>query len=91
MVLVSTVRANARASIGFVGVQKRTNVALARARDALVVFGHKETLLSGDREGHWTAWLRGVRILDERRFYIQEKRDGRLEAVKESPLLRRPV
>lgn len=44
VILFVTVRANEMQNIGFLQDQRRLNVALTRAQNALVVFGHKPTV-----------------------------------------------
>jgi hypothetical protein len=56
-VVFTTVRANARRALGFVADARRLNVALTRARRALLVVGCGATL-SGD--ANWAAWLAWV-------------------------------
>ena len=46
VVLLSLVRANPRGSLGFQAEWRRFNVAVTRARDALLVFGNRPTLLA---------------------------------------------
>ncbi|CAB9496919.1 polymerase alpha-associated DNA helicase A [Seminavis robusta] len=54
LILFSAVRSNRKGNIGFLRDWRRTNVALTRARSALVVVGDLETLRDGDR--HWAAF-----------------------------------
>jgi len=58
-VVLSTVRSNARGSLGFLADPRRANVALTRARKALVVVGAPSTLAGGGSrsEGVWRDWL----------------------------------
>ena len=54
IILVSTVRSNAQGRLGFVSDDRRLNVALTRARRAVVVAGDPATLAS---DGTWKAFL----------------------------------
>ena len=47
-------RSNRQGRLGFLTDWRRMNVALTRAKSALVVFGDMETLRDGDR--HWEAF-----------------------------------
>ncbi|XP_071714347.1 helicase sen1-like [Rutidosis leptorrhynchoides] len=48
IIVLSTVRSNARGSIGFIDSFQRTNVALTRARHALWILGNERTLINSD-------------------------------------------
>ena len=58
-VVLSTVRSNAGGQLGFVADPRRVNVALTRARRALVVVGAPSTLAGGSPNavGVWRDWL----------------------------------
>jgi len=49
VVVLSTVRSNPKNSVGFVSDGRRLNVAITRAKQALVVCAHKDTLLRSRR------------------------------------------
>lgn len=55
VILFSTVRSNLGGSIGFLTNKRRLNVALTRARDALIVVGNRWTL---ERAARLDAWQR---------------------------------
>lgn len=57
VVVLSTVRCNARGAVGFLSDHRRMNVALTRARRGLVVVAHVPTLQA---DPVWAAWLRLV-------------------------------
>lgn len=67
VILFSAVRSNRRGNIGFLSDWRRLNVALTRAKSALLVVGDMDTLGEGDR--HWAAfikWCRGTNcVVDE--------------------------
>ena len=77
MVLLSLVRANPRGSVGFQAEWRRFNVAVTRARDALVVFGNRPTLLNSARTtaapatgvggagavSGWVRWAEGAGLV----------------------------
>jgi superfamily I DNA and/or RNA helicase len=57
VIVVSFVRANRRAKVGFLGVEQRLNVAVSRARRLLVLVGDTSTL----RDGRLAALVEAVR------------------------------
>ena len=70
VVLISMVRANTLQSVGFWADERRLNVVLTRARSALIVVGHPETLRDGLQQSldphqprkalglrAWMAWI----------------------------------
>mmetsp|Transcript_17513 Transcript_17513/g.23151 ORF Transcript_17513/g.23151 Transcript_17513/m.23151 type:complete len:297 (-) Transcript_17513:116-1006(-) len=66
LMIFSAVRSNRNGKIGFLKDWRRMNVALTRAKSALVVFGDMETLKTGDK--HWEAfgnWCEGVGCVKE--------------------------
>ena len=56
MVLLSTVRCNKTGIIGFIADPRRFNVAMSRAKRALMVFGKE----SSDGFWHWEAFLQAL-------------------------------
>jgi hypothetical protein len=66
VIIFSAVRSNRSGNIGFLTDWRRMNVALTRAKDALIVVGDLETLEEGDK--HWAAfgkWCRGIKCTVE--------------------------
>jgi superfamily I DNA and/or RNA helicase len=67
VIIFSAVRSNRRGNLGFLTDWRRLNVAMTRARNALLVVGDMETLMEGDK--HWAAfgkWCQGVRcVIDD--------------------------
>ncbi|PWA91974.1 uvrD-like Helicase, ATP-binding domain, P-loop containing nucleoside triphosphate hydrolase [Artemisia annua] len=59
IIILSTVRANSRGSVGFISSQQRTNVALTRARHCLWILGNERTLLNS--ESVWTDLVHDAR------------------------------
>lgn len=62
VVMLSLVRANAGGRIGFVTDARRLNVAVSRAKQALLMFGHARTLLGASRGDvdHVSALMRAA-------------------------------
>jgi len=76
LVLVSTVRTNARSQVGFLRDPRRVNVLLTRARCGLIAFGDASTLEGeADTWRPWLAWLR------EQNAIIQVKDLDHLDSV----------
>jgi superfamily I DNA and/or RNA helicase len=67
IIIFSAVRSNRKGHVGFLKDWRRLNVALTRARSALLVIGDMETLAEGDE--HWAAfakWCEGTRcVMDD--------------------------
>ena len=67
VIIFSAVRSNRRGNVGFLADWRRLNVAMTRAKSALLVVGDLETLMEGDK--HWAAfgkWCQGVRcVIDD--------------------------
>jgi len=76
LVLLSTVRTNARSQVGFLRDPRRVNVLLTRARCGLIAFGDASTLEGeADTWRPWLAWLR------EQNAIIQVKDLDQLDSV----------
>jgi superfamily I DNA and/or RNA helicase len=61
VIIFSAVRSNRKGNVGFLRDWRRLNVAMTRARTALIVIGDMDTLVEGDK--HWAAfgkWCQGV-------------------------------
>jgi AAA domain len=77
VIIFSAVRSNRRGNLGFLTDWRRLNVALTRARQALLVIGDAETLAEGDK--HWAAfnkWCQGVRCIIDDTEYADEDCDS---------------
>ena len=69
VVVCSAVRNNPRFKVGFLADRRRLNVALTRAKHALVVVGSRETLARCDAD----ALRRLVEDVDERGLVVSDK------------------
>lgn len=66
IIVFVTVRCNVHYEIGFLKDLRRTNVALTRARTAVIVIGHRATLTMGTADAESTeAWKRLLNALVE--------------------------
>lgn len=64
VIIFSTVRSNHQGNIGFLTDWRRLNVALTRAKSALLVVGDKNTLSEGDKYwGAFTKWCESTRCI----------------------------
>ncbi|XP_065632688.1 uncharacterized protein LOC111996915 isoform X2 [Quercus suber] len=72
LIIISTVRSNTRASIGFTSDQRRANVALTRARHCLWILGNDKTLVNSG-----SVWETLVLDAKNRQcfFYADEDKD----------------
>jgi regulator of nonsense transcripts 1 len=64
VIIFSAVRSNRQGKVGFLQDWRRMNVALTRARSALIVVGDLDTLTEGDK--HWAAfgaWCKGMKCI----------------------------
>lgn len=80
VIIFSAVRSNREGKVGFLSDWRRMNVALTRARSALVVIGDLDTLSEGD--SHWAAfgkWCQGMKCIVEPSSGVREDESVPLE------------
>nr|CAB3479664.1 unnamed protein product [Digitaria exilis] len=70
IIILSTVRHNRSGNIGFLECDKRTNVALTRAKNCMWILGHETTLLQ-----HKTTWSRLVKDAKDRQCFFDARDD----------------
>ena len=58
IILITCVRANKLGKVGFLKNKRRLNVALTRAKNAIIVVGNEKTLAS---EGLWKKYIEFIR------------------------------
>lgn len=78
VIILCAVRSNNENRVGFLSDWRRLNVAITRARCALIVVANGKTML-GDK--HWAAWLKWVK----RNGLTISERDGNFVTVKRTP------
>ena len=76
VVVYSTVRSNRDGRIGFLGDQRRVNVALSRARDLLVIVGDDRMMHSASVTGNYNPF---ERVIDHMRSHPEECAIQRIE------------
>ena len=68
IIILSCVRSNSKRALGFVHDPRRLNVAITRARRALIVVGNAHVLQAGDIGNVWCSFLGW---LQQRGFEVQ--------------------
>lgn len=62
IVVISLTRSNSRGDIGFLSSPERVNVALTRARQAVIMIGHMDTFLKSKKGGAlWTKLFNALK------------------------------
>lgn len=65
VVIISLVRSNEEGEVGFLGEERRLNVAMTRAKRQLVVVGDSETIRQGGEYlRRWMEWLDGNAVVE---------------------------
>eukprot|EP00767_Chilomastix_cuspidata_P002076 gnl/Chilomastix_cuspidata/2197.p1 GENE.gnl/Chilomastix_cuspidata/2197~~gnl/Chilomastix_cuspidata/2197.p1 ORF type:complete len:1705 (-),score=367.11 gnl/Chilomastix_cuspidata/2197:56-5170(-) len=78
VVVISTVRSNPEAGVGFLASSRRANVSLTRARDALIIVGSAKTLARNN------LWQRIIKDAKHRSCYVTLR-------LRDIPLYRDPA
>ena len=89
VVFFDTVRSNPQRDIGFLKEEERVNVALTRAKAALIIVGNCETLVRGDNYGLWEYLLSNIRFLDEKEQEYVPDLDWRREDQRKNDIVPR--
>ncbi|CEF83201.1 hypothetical protein FGSG_09076 [Fusarium graminearum PH-1] len=83
VIVFVTVRCNEHRSIGFLKDMRRMNVALTRARSAVIVIGHRATLTEGTEDEESSAmWKWLLRSLTEVKVEVPTSGDGPTDGLK---------
>jgi superfamily I DNA and/or RNA helicase len=82
VVIIDLVRSEGN-TIGFIGDERRSNVALSRAKDLLIVLGNMTTLKS-KRPNPWVDWMEHCEDLDASNVIKDENRLSQMWSLQRS-------